>query len=114
IMDGRINLLVQATEPVFGNARDVSFVPAHHRVFDYTASQDIDSQVSSLQMAQTAHRRLEQGPESLEGLLLVTDESGERRVYDIAARPEGVNASILAGATPAPAEAPDLNLFVVF
>src|SRR5690606_38744105 len=60
IMDGRINLLVQATEPVFANARDVSFVPAQHRVFDYTASQDIDWQVSSLQMAQTAHRRLEQ------------------------------------------------------
>ena len=101
VADGRIILLVQATEPLFGNIRDVEFIPAQHRVFDYLDRPELSYQISSLQLSQNHHSRLASSiPERIEGLLLVTERSGQQQAYDISARPEGVDFSVLGGELP--------------
>ncbi len=88
VFDGRVNLLVQATDPIFEQAREVSFIPGEHRVFDYNATQHINFQLSTLQMAQASHPRLQAASlERLTGLLLVDGREG-RTVYEIDAAPE--------------------------
>ena len=75
--DGNLNLLVQATDPIFEDARNITFIPDTHRMVDYIAEQDITSQMSSMQLSQKAHSRaLREPPARLGGLLLVEDQVG--------------------------------------
>ena len=86
-----INLLVQATEPVFENAAGITFIPDTHRILDYIADQEITTQLSSLQLSQKAHARaLREPPQRVGGLLLVEEAGGNLSVYDIEAAPSGV------------------------
>lgn len=121
ISDGSLNILVQATEAVFADASEISFIPGEHRVFNYVSPQEITYQLSSLQLTQGHHPRLSTTPEEITGLLLVTDENGQQISYEITAIPDGINASDLGGLLAANAEgltnsttASDMNLLLVF
>jgi len=106
-----INLLVQATEPVFENAASISFIPDTHRVVDYIDSQDITTQISSLQLAQRAHSRaLREPPTRLGGLLIVNDTAGAVTAFEIEAAPEAVNMAALDGLMPVGSTGRDSNL----
>jgi len=106
IATGAIEVLVQATENIFEGASAVTFIPDEHRIFDYNAEQQITSQLSSLQLKQNFHRRVErEPPQRVGGLLLVTDASGKQLAYQIAAQPSGVNAVQLGGVLAATAGA---------
>lgn len=115
IVNGQIDLLVQATDNIFENARSISFIPDEHRVFDYNAQQNITSQLSSLQISQAYHRRVEREvPARVGGLLLVTDDDGEQLAYQVEAEAVGVDATLF-GALPSPASAgSDMSLGTVF
>ena len=98
IAAGAIEVLVQATENIFEGASAVTFIPDEHRIFDYNAEQQITSQLSSLQLKQNYHRRVErEPPQRVGGLLLVTDASGKQLAYQIAAQSAGVNVLQLGG-----------------
>lgn len=101
--NGALQLLVQATDPIFENARDIRFIPDEHRVVDYLAQQQITTQLSSLQLSQSQHRRIEREgtPARLGGLLLVTDESGSELAYQVEAEPRQVSAGVLGLGVPA-------------
>jgi thiol:disulfide interchange protein len=106
INGGSIELLVQATENIFENAQEVSFIPDENRVLDYIAPQNITRQLSSLQLSQKHHRRVErEAPQRVGGLLLVTDASGNEIAYQVDAKPTGVSTSVLG----APVTAGDLT-----
>jgi thiol:disulfide interchange protein len=112
-----IDLLVQATDPIFQDASRVTFIPDAHRVFDYNAEQVITTQLSSLQLSQKAHpRALRQPPERVGGILLV-ETSGNTRVYEVNGAPSEVNAAVLdgsSGGTVMPAEQSGMPLATVF
>jgi len=121
ISEGNLNILVQATEAVFADASEISFIPGEHRVFNYVSPQEITHQLSSLQLTQEHHPRLSAAPEEITGLLLVTDESGQQISYEIAATPDGISASDLGGLLAANAEGitnatavSEMNLLLVF
>ena len=121
ISEGNLNILVQATEAVFADASEISFIPGEHRVFNYVSPQEITYQLSSLQLTQEHHPRLSPAPEEITGLLLVTDESGQQISYEIAATPDGISASDLGGLLAANAEGitnatavSEMNLLLVF
>ncbi|MEY4641705.1 MAG: hypothetical protein RLZZ227_1699 [Pseudomonadota bacterium] len=98
ITGGNIELLVQATENIFENAQAITFIPDEHRILDYIAPQNITSQLSSLQLSQAYHRRVErEAPQRVGGLLLVTDASGKEVAYQVDAEPTGVNTAALGG-----------------
>ena len=106
IAAGAIEVLVQATENIFEGASAVTFIPDEHRIFDYNAEQQITSQLSSLQLKQNFHRRVErEPPQRVGGLLLVTDAGGKQLAYQVAAQPSGVNAVQLGGVLAATAGA---------
>jgi thiol:disulfide interchange protein len=101
INDGSVNLLVQATENIFENADAIVFIPDRHRIFDYKAEQNITTQLSSLQLSQTQHRRVErEAPERVGGLLLVTT-NGVETAYQVDAEPAGVDLAAIGGLTAA-------------
>jgi len=121
ISEGNLNILVQATEAVFADASEISFIPGEHRVFSYVSPQEITYQLSSLQLTQEHHPRLSAAPEEITGLLLVTDESGQQISFEIAATPDGISASDLGGLLAANAEGitnatavSEMNLLLVF
>tara|TARA_R100000900_G_scaffold1439_2_gene3213 strand:- start:157631 stop:159841 length:2211 start_codon:yes stop_codon:yes gene_type:complete len=120
ISDGSLNILVQATEAVFENARSIRFIPGEHRVFDYISPQEIDYQLSSLQLSQGHHPRLSEAPEEITGLLLVTENNGQQIAYEIAAAPNGLNPADFgvlaanAGTANNPAMGSDTSLLLVF
>ncbi len=95
IAEGSLYLLVQATEAVFKNAKEIRFIPGEHRVFNYVSLQEITYQLSSLQLSQRHHPSLSETPEEITGLLLVTDSENELISYEIVATPVGINASFL-------------------
>ncbi|MES2624511.1 MAG: thioredoxin family protein [Pseudomonadota bacterium] len=98
INNGAIELLVQATENIFENARTISFIPDQHRILDYTAEQQLTTQLSSLQLRQNYNRRVEREvPERVGGLLLVTDSAGNQLAYQVDAEPNGINTAQLGG-----------------
>lgn len=106
IAAGAIEVLVQATENIFEGASAVTFIPDEHRIFDYNAEQQITSQLSSLQLKQNFHRRVErEPPQRVGGLLLVTDASGKQLAYQIAAQSAGVDVLQLGGVLAATAGA---------
>ncbi|MDG2090543.1 MAG: protein-disulfide reductase DsbD family protein [Gammaproteobacteria bacterium] len=119
IADGNLNILIQATEAIFENASAIRFIPGEHRVFDYISPQEVTYQLSSLQLTQGHHPRLSEAPEEITGLLLVTDDEGQLISYEIAAAPDGINASDL-GLLAANADtlgstsASDMSLLLVF
>jgi len=121
ISEGNLNILVQATEAVFADASEISFIPGEHRVFNYVSPHEITYQLSSLQLTQEHHPRLSAAPEEITGLLLVTDESGQQISFEIAATPDGISASDLGGLLAANAEGitnatavSEMNLLLVF
>ena len=122
IADGNLNILIQATEAVFENASAIRFIPGEHRVFDYISPQEVTYQLFSLQLTQGHHPRLSEAPEEITGLLLVTDDEGQIISYEIAAAPDGINASdlVLLAASAANADslgsisASDMSLLLVF
>ena len=106
IAAGAIEVLVQATENIFEGASAVTFIPDEHRIFDYNAEQQITSQLSSLQLKQNFHRRVErEPPQRVGGLLLVTDAGGKQLAYQIAAQSAGVDVLQLGGVLAATAGA---------
>ena len=117
--ESNLNLLLQATDPIFEEALGISFIPDRHRVVDYTAEQQITSQLSSMQLSQAAHSRsLREPPESLGGLLLVEEGDGSIAAYEVEAVPDEVSMSALAGAVPqnesSMAAGNEMSLFTVF
>ncbi len=121
IANGSLHILVQATEAVFENANAISFIPGEHRVFDYVSPQEITYQLSSLQLSQGHHPRLNEAPEEITGLLLVTDNNNQLISYEIAAAPDGINASDLGllaanseSLTSTSSSVSDMNLILVF
>lgn len=117
IANGDLNILVQATEPVFENAEEIHFIPGEHRVFNYIAPQQITYQLSSLQLSQGHHPRLSEVPDQVSGLIVVTESDGAQIAYEILAQPDGISASdlsVLAAADTLPASNTDMNLLLVF
>jgi len=112
--DGALNLLVQATDPIFGSASSIAFIPDADGVVSYPAAQNITRQLSSLQLTQTQHRRVERVmPERVGGLLLVTDEEGQLMAYQVDAVPQQVDAGALGAAAPASGNS-DMSVATVF
>jgi thiol:disulfide interchange protein DsbD len=98
VNNGAIELLVQATENIFENARDITFIPDAEKILDYTAEQQLTTQLSSLQLRQNYNRRVEREvPERVGGLLLVTGADGQELAYQVDAEPSGVNTNQLGG-----------------
>ena len=98
---GELNLLVQATDSIFANAGNISFIPDEHRVIEYIAPQQITSQQSTLQLKQKQHRRVErQVPERVGGLLLVTDAEGKQTSYQVNAAIDPLAAAAASEASP--------------
>ncbi len=98
ITGGNIELLVQATENIFEGAQTITFIPDQHRVLDYISPQNITNQLSSMQLSQKYHRRVErEAPQRVGGLLLVTDADGVELAYQVDADPTGVNTATLGG-----------------
>ena len=94
--EGELNLLVQATEPVFEDAREIRFLSDTHGIIDYLAEQRIDTQTSSLQLRQAQHARVARGlPERVGGLLLVTGADGQQIAYPVEAAAAQVDAAVL-------------------
>jgi len=116
ISEESINLLVQATDPIFENASSITFIPDTHRVLDYISPQEITTQLSSLQLSQKAHSRFLREPhERVGGLLIVAQEDGAVVTYEVNAEPEGVTLAALDGAAiSAGSSAPDMSIFSVF
>lgn len=97
LAEGEVRLLVQATENIFENADSIAFIPDQHRILDYKADQNITTQLSSLQLNQAWHRRVERDvPERVGGLLLVTTE-GREIAYQVDAGPAGVDMAAFGG-----------------
>ena len=97
LAEGEVRLLVQATENIFENADSIAFIPDQHRILDYKADQNITTQLSSLQLNQAWHRRVERDvPERVGGLLLVTTE-GREIAYQVEAEPAGVDMAVFGG-----------------
>ena len=97
LAEGEVRLLVQATENIFENANSIAFIPDQHRILDYKADQNITTQLSSLQLNQAWHRRVERDvPERVGGLLLVTTE-GREIAYQVDAGPAGVDMAAFGG-----------------
>lgn len=110
LVDGQVELLVQATENIFEGATALRFIPSVDGVFDYSAEQRITHQLSSLQLSQAWHRRVERSvPERVGGLLLV-ERAGSEVAYQIDAAPTGVNTELL----PASNAGSELSLGSVF
>ena len=118
IADGNLNILVQATEPVFANAEEIQFIPGEHRVFNYIAPQQITYQLSSLQLSQGHHPRLSEAPQQISGLIVVTESNGRQVAYEVAAQPDGISASdlnLLTASSDGLADTrADMNLLLVF
>lgn len=116
ISEDSINLLVQATDPIFENANSITFIPDTHRVLDYISEQEITTQLSSLQLSQKAHSRaLREPPARVGGLLIVAQEDGVVVTYEVNAEPEGVTLAALEGAAISTgSSAPDMSIFSVF
>ena len=117
ISDDNINLLVQATDPIFDNAANVTFLSDTHRIIDYISDQDITYQLSSMQLSQKAHSRaLREVPERIGGLLVVEDTEGQITAYDVEAAPEGVSLAALDGLLPATSvnAAGDMGMLMIF
>ncbi|MES2606800.1 MAG: thiol:disulfide interchange protein, partial [Pseudomonadota bacterium] len=97
---GELNLLVQATDPIFVGASNIRFIPDEPKVVEYIAPQQITSQQSSLQLKQKQDRRVERRvPERVGGLLLLTDADGTELSYQVEAAPDP-SASSVAAAVP--------------
>jgi thiol:disulfide interchange protein DsbD len=112
LRDGKLELLVQATENIFEGAKAISFIPDTHRIVDYLAPQDITTQLSSLQLSQARHPRpLPTALERVGGLLLVTDASGKQLAYRVDAQ---LDPAMSSEAAPAGRTAPALPLYLVF
>lgn len=111
-----INLLLQATDPLFENADNITFIPDTHRIFDYTAPQEITSQLSSLQLSQKAHSRALREPPGRVGGLLIVEQDGDITTYEVDAEPEGVTMAALEGGVAVGQESSgsDLSLLTVF
>ncbi len=115
--DGNLNLLIQATDPVFDDARSITFIPDTHRMVDYIAEQDITSQMSSMQLSQKAHARaLREPPARLGGLLLVEDQGGLITAYEFDGTPDGVTLANLDALVPTGTvnSTADMGLLTVF
>ncbi len=107
--NGELNLLIQATDPIFDGASKISFIPDEQRVLVYSAPQQITAQQSSLQLKQQQDRRVERRmPERVGGLLLVTEADGVEVSYQVEAALDQAAAAAanVAGAIPADATAP--------
>ncbi len=116
IADESINLLIQATDPVFENADNITFIPDTHRLVDYNAEQQITFQLSSMQLSQEAHSRALREPPQRVGGLLIVERGGDVITYDVNAEPEGVTlvaleASAAAGES---GQESSMGLFTVF
>ena len=109
--NGQLNLVIQATDSIFENAQTLSFIPDQHRVLDYLAEQKITFQLSSLQLSQSHHARMKSS-DTLGGILLVTDISGQQVVYQINAQLEAVDATVLDGVMPA--DTAQMSLIMIF
>lgn len=100
--NGELNLLVQATDPIFDGASSISFIPDEQRVVVYSAPQQITSQQSSLQLKQQQDRRVERRmPGRVGGLLLVTGADGVEVSYQVEAAPDQAAAAAATVATAA-------------
>ena len=65
-------------------------------MLDYISPQNITNQLSSLQLSQKYHRRVErEAPQRVGGLLLVTAANGAELAYQVDAEPTGVNTAAL-------------------
>jgi thiol:disulfide interchange protein len=112
--EGQLNLLVQATEAIFENARSISFIPDTHRVVDYLAAQDITRQQSSLQLRQNQHSRVaREQPARVGGLLLVTDRQGAQIAYQVEASAAQVDVGLY-GSLLGQSRSSNLNIGTVF
>jgi len=117
LVDGNINLLVQATDPVFEDAENIAFIPDTHRMVDYIAPQEITYQLSSLQLSQKAHSRaVREPPQRLGGIIIVENQLGEITAYEVEAAPEGVTMAALEGLMPSSGAnaAGDMGLLMIF
>jgi Thiol:disulfide interchange protein len=108
--EGKLRLLVQATENIFENAASVTFIPDADGVVDYLAPQEVTTQLASMQLTQRQSSRLREVPEHVGGLLLVTDAAGQEIAYGIQADPDPLAESVIETPTAVPA----LPLYLVF
>lgn len=94
--DGQMNLLVQTVDHLFEGARGISFIPDENGLVDYTAAQDVNVQLASLQLTQAQYPRLKAVPERIGGLLLVDGADGRQVSYQVVAQPDPLAESAIA------------------
>jgi len=87
--DGKINVMVTASDALFADVDEAWFFPTERRVMRYAPYRDVMLDGDRIQISTEQHRRYE-GIEQLEGLLAFVDEEGNWHGYDIDPRPTNV------------------------
>jgi thiol:disulfide interchange protein/DsbC/DsbD-like thiol-disulfide interchange protein len=81
--DGKVNVMVQAPEPLFANVDEAWYFPTERRIMNYAPYRDVMIDGDRLQISTEQHRRYPEDLASMEGLLAFTDKEGNWRGFDI-------------------------------
>ena len=84
--DGKINVMVQASDALFENVDEAWFFPTQQRIMRYAPYRDVMLDGDRLQISTEQHRRYPGDLSALDGLLAIIDDDGNRRGYDIQPR----------------------------
>ncbi len=84
LVEGRLQLDLTASAPLFAEGRTARFYPLAKRVMALDQPQQVRIEAQRLRLDLPAYRNLTEPPERLDGVLLVTTASGEQ-AYEISA-----------------------------
>lgn len=87
--DGKINVMVAASDPVFADVDEAWFFPIERRIMRYAPFRDVMLDGDRIQISTEQHRRYEPRAD-MEGLLAFVDDEGTWHGYDIRAEASSV------------------------
>ena len=87
--DDKVNVMVQAQEPLFADIDEAWFFPTERRVMKYAPYRKVMKDGDRLQITTEQHRRFAPEMSELDGLLAYVDDDGEWQGYDI--KPQKTN-----------------------
>jgi thiol:disulfide interchange protein DsbD len=83
VQDGKVNLMVDAGEDLFGDVDEAYFFTEQERVMKYAPYRDNMVEPGRLQISLEQHRRMPVDIAELNGVLALIDESGNQRSFQI-------------------------------
>jgi thiol:disulfide interchange protein/DsbC/DsbD-like thiol-disulfide interchange protein len=81
--DGKVNIMVEAPEALFGDAEEIYFFTEQGRIMKYAPLRENMIEERRLQVSFEQHRRIPEGLAEFRGLLAVIDGNGNSTSYDI-------------------------------